>query len=287
MFKKFRILLFCAVMTITGTNMTNHAQAQSLSDILGGLAGAASGNSNGSSGYSGTGSTIGNLLEGVFSSSKLDVSDLAGQWVSTGPAVCFQSDNFLQKAGGVAAAAVVESKLDPYYKQYGLNGAKFDIANDGSFTMTVKGIPLKGVITKDQGAADGLFTCTFTALGSMKLGSFKTYVTKSYNSMDIMFDATKLMSLISGIAKLTGNTLATTASQLLESYDGLCVGFKMNSTGSSTSGSKGSYGNSTKGNSGSSSNGNSSKGNSNNEGSDPISSGIEGLFNILGGSGKK
>ena len=58
------------------------------------------------------GGALGNIVEGVFTKSDLTVADLEGEWTSTGSAVTFQSDNFLKKAGGTAAAGAVESKLD-------------------------------------------------------------------------------------------------------------------------------------------------------------------------------
>ncbi len=226
--KKIRITLLCAILAIWCANMAN---AQNLGDVLGGLLGGGSSSSTSSNGSS-SNSTLGNILEGVFSSSKLSVADLAGTWTTSGPAVCFKSENFLQQAGGVAAAAMIENKLDPYYKQYGLNGAVFNIQKDGTFTLTLKKMKLSGTFTK--GTADGEFVCSFTALGGIKIGSFTTYVQKSYSSIDIMFDATKMKTLISAIAKFTGNTLAKTAASVLDSYDGLCVGFK--ATGQSASG---------------------------------------------------
>ena len=153
--------------------------AQNLSDILGGLGEALGGNGQSSQNQTGQhnnggSSTLGNILEGVFSSSNITVSDMAGVWTSNGPAVCFQSDNFLQKAGGIAAASMIESKLSPYYNQYGLNGAVMTINTDGTFSMKLKNITLKGNIT--QTTEKGVFQFTFTALGSVKLGSIKTYV---------------------------------------------------------------------------------------------------------------
>ena len=83
------------------------AQAQNLSDIFGALGGNSSQTT--TSGKGG-GNTLGNLLEGVFSSSNITVQDLAGVWTSNGPAVCFQSENMLKKAGVIAAAAMVEKE---------------------------------------------------------------------------------------------------------------------------------------------------------------------------------
>lgn len=208
--------------------------AQNLSDILGGLGEALGGNGQSSQNQTGQNnnggsSTLGNILEGVFSSSNITVIDMAGVWTSNGPAVCFQSDNFLKKAGGVAAASMIESKLSPYYNQYGLNGAVMTINTDGTFSMKLKNITLKGNIT--QTTEKGVFQFTFTALGSVKLGSIKTYVQKSYNTLSVMFDASKLKNLISGIAKIVNIQIVRTLTSLLDSYEGLCVGFRMERTG--------------------------------------------------------
>lgn len=210
--KFLKTTFFCAILALTTANMAN---AQSLQDLFGG----------------GTGNTLTNLIEGVFSSSRISIADMAGHWKSDGPAVCFQGEGFLKKAGGVAASAAIESKLDPYYKQYGLTGSTIDIEKDGSFVMKVKGISLKGTITKESGDGDGVFTFNFLAFGSFKIGSFTTYVQKTSQTMDIMFDATKFKTIVSAVAKFTGNSLASTLASVLDSYDGLCVGFHLSGTG--------------------------------------------------------
>lgn len=178
------------------------------------------------------GTAVGSVVEGLFTQSDITVEQMAGTWTATGSAVCFQSDNFLQKAGGSAAAGTIESKLDPYYKQYGLTGSVLTVQPDGTFTLKVKSFSLKGTIAK---RSDGNFDFTFTPFGSFKLGTVKAYVEKPLNGLNVMFDASKLKSLISGVASLTGNSLAKTAGSLLDSYDGLCVGFAFSGTGSNTS----------------------------------------------------
>lgn len=77
----------------------NAAQAQGLSDIFGALGNMIGGNSQSGNGGD---NILGNLLEGVFSSSNITVRDMAGVWTANGPAVCFQSENFLKQAGGKA-----------------------------------------------------------------------------------------------------------------------------------------------------------------------------------------
>ena len=207
------------------------------------------------------GNVVGNVVEGLFTQTDITVAQMAGTWTATGSAVCFQSDNFLQKAGGSAAAGTIESKLNPYYKQYGLTGSVLTITEDGKFTLKVKSISLKGTIAKRD---DGNFDFTFTPFGNIKLGTIRAYVEKPVGGLNVMFDATKLKALISGVANLTGNSLAKTAGSLLDSYEGLCVGFAFSGTGSSS-------GNSSGGNSNSQGSGNSNQ-------TEQITNALKGLF---------
>lgn len=201
------------------------AQAQSLGDILGGL-----GNSSGN--QSGLGGTIGNVLSGIFTKSDLTLDDIVGEYVSDGPAVTFKSDNFLQKAGGIAGAAAIETKLQPYYEQYGLTGMPLTIDSDGNFTMKIKGIPLSGTVAaKDN---KGEFKFVIKALGTVKVGQFTAYIQKSGRNIDLMFDAKKLKDFISTVGKFSGMKIAGSLSKILDSYDGANIGFKMKNTGSSS-----------------------------------------------------
>lgn len=202
-------------LTIVISAMGFQARAFDLSGLLGKAGGAVSG-----------------VVDGLLTQSDISVEQMAGTWTATGSAVCFQSENFLQKAGGSAAAGTIEEKLDPYYKQYGLTGSTLTVQTDGSFVLKIKGISLKGTVTKRN---DGNFDFTFTPVGSFKLGSIKAYVEKPLNGLNVMFDASKLKSLISSIAKLTGNSLAKTAGSLLDSYEGMCVGFAFSGNGSGAS----------------------------------------------------
>ena len=203
--KSSKIFVLALFLTIFGATTS---RAQGLGNLLGGD----------------LGGTIGNLLEGVFSSSNITIADMAGEWNATGPAVCFQGEGFLKQAGGQAAAAAIETKLAPYYEQYGLNNAKLTIDETGNFTLACKSITLKGTITQAAGAQPGVFDFNFTVLGK-KVAGVTTYVQKTSTTMDVMFDATKLKGLISTIANITGISIVKTISGVLDSYDGLCVGF--------------------------------------------------------------
>lgn len=209
--KKILTAAFFAAACLTATVP---ASAQSLSDLFGG------GN---------TGSTITNMISGIFSNTNFTIADIAGDYQASGPAISFKSDNLLQKAGGIAGAAAIESKLAPYYEQYGLNSMTLQIAENGDFTMTVKKLKLTGTIT--EGGDKGNFEFNFKAFGKVKLGKINAYIEKSGNSLDLMFDASKLKSIVSAVANFSGMSLAKTAAGILDSYDGACIGFKMNKVG--------------------------------------------------------
>lgn len=184
-------------------------------------------------------STIGNMLEGIFTKTNLEIADLVGEYESAGPTVSFKSDNFLQKAGGIAGAAALETKLQPYYEQYGLIGMPFTVDKDGNFVLTVKGLKVKGILEKNDN--DGTFIFNIM-LGTIRVGKFLAYVEKSGRNINLMFDATKLKELISTIGSVTGIQMAKTMATLLDSYDGACIGFKMNNTGSGNAAAGGSVG---------------------------------------------
>lgn len=217
--KVFRTLAAVVAMIMTCSNMTN---AQSIGDLLGKLGG-----------KSGSTETVGNLLEGIFTKSAIEVSDLQGEWLSNGPAVAFQGDNFLKQAGGKAASAAIESKLKPYFTKYGLTGGNLIIDSEGNFQFTFKKMKLKGTITKTN--EKGVFYFNFNGIGKMGLGKVKAYVQKTSRTMDVMFDATKLISIIGVVANVSNISTLKTLSSLLTSYDGLCVGFSLEYKGAATS----------------------------------------------------
>lgn len=221
MTKKGIIAIASIAMAIIGVcGIQASASGQSLKDIFGGI----------SNGASKTTSTIGNIIEGVFTKSDLKLEDIVGEWTSKGSAVTFKSDNLLKKAGGVAAAGAVETELDPYFKKYGLTGAVMTIEKDGTFSLAIKKMTIKGTVERKS---EGVFTFNFQALGIMNLGSMDAYVEKSPTNLNVMFDAEKLKKIISFAATISGNKMAGTVSKLLDQYDGICVGFKMSKSGES------------------------------------------------------
>lgn len=216
-------LCACATTTPSATSSTDSP----LGNLLGGLAGSTDTKSS----QQGSGSTLGNVLGGVLggllSTDKVSTESMVGTWKYSAPAVCFQSDNFLQKAGGAAVAGQLEAKLAPYYKTAGITKLVLTIDQEKNFTMQVGKVPLKGTVETD-GKGEVYFN--FAALNNtVALGRIKAYVNMTGSSqMSLMFDVTKLVSIVSSVASATGSTTVKGVTSLLESYDGICAGFKLN-----------------------------------------------------------
>lgn len=167
---------------------------------------------------------LGGMVSNAVANDNFSVDDIVGTWNYTGPAVGFASDNALKKIGGAAASATIEGKLEPYYKKLGLNKVTFVFAEDHSFTMTFGKVNLKGNIEKGD---DGKLTFSFNALGKVPLGKVSAMATKAGNTLNLTFDATRLIQILSKVASIAKNSGISSITKLLESYDGIYMGFKL------------------------------------------------------------
>ncbi len=194
-------------------------------DLKGALKGIGGNNTETSdqSGSNGIGALLGGLSN-LLGKTDVTITDLEGTWNYSKPAVAFKSDNLLKKAGGAAAASMIEEKLTPYYQKAGLTAMSLTINADSTFTMTLKRTKLNGTLSKDE---DGNFVFQFKALGKINIGHATSVITKTGNSISVTFDASKLITLVSKIAAISGNSTVKSVSSLLESYDGLNAGFEL------------------------------------------------------------
>lgn len=207
-------------------------------DLLNGLRGAASSSSekseettsadNKDSGSSDKGGgilgAIGSFINNTVANNKFTVDDLVGTWNYTSPAVSFQSENALKKIGGAGAATALEAKLEPYYKQLGFTRTSLVVEEDHSFTMKMGLLVLRGVVEKDEN--DGL-VFSFSAFGKVSLGKVHANATKAGNTLNLTFDATKMIQLLTKVSSVLNNTTLNALTTLLNSYDGVYMGFKL------------------------------------------------------------
>lgn len=217
---------FTLALVLTSGATASQTSDSPLGGLLGGaLRGSSSTSTDQSSSASGLGSLIGGVISGLISTDDVNPAKMVGTWKYSSPAVSFKSENFLQQAGGAAAAGVVEGKLAPYYEKLQLNKLVLTINDDLSFTMQSGVLRASGTIEK---AESGDIIFHFQALKSVTIGSMTAYVTMTgANSMSLMFDVSKLMTIVKAVSSISGSASIKAMTSLLESYDGICAGFKL------------------------------------------------------------
>ena len=168
-------------------------------------------------------SVLSGVIKGVVGDKMTTETTILGTWAYVGPECQFESDNLLAKAGGEVAAKDIEAKIEPVYEKVGMNGCKYTFGDDGSYSYTVKGRTTSGTYTFDNDAK--------TITMKSKLG-IKTvaYVTVTGNSMSLVFNADKLMSVLKTLTSAASsvNSTASTINSIASNYDGLRLGFELN-----------------------------------------------------------
>ena len=171
--------------------------------------------------------SIGDFLSNVTANKNFSIDDLVGTWDYTGPCVSFQSDNALKKIGGAGAATAVEKKLEPYYKKLGFTRTSLVVDKDHNFTLKMGVLNLQGKIEKDE---KDMLVFNFSAFGKISLGKVAANATKSDKNLNLTFDATKMVQLLTKVSSLLNNKTLSTLTDLINSYDGIYMGFKMKSS---------------------------------------------------------
>ena len=148
--------------------------------------------------------------------------DMTGTRQYSGSAIEFESDNLLQKAGGAAAAAVAEKKLDEQLAKVGIKDGQvsFTFNADSTFTSTVGKRTMTGTYSYDA-------TDKVVHLRYFKLLNMNAKVNCTSTNMDLLFNSDKLLKLIAFISSKSSSTTLKTISSLADSYDGMMLGFAL------------------------------------------------------------
>lgn len=198
------MLASCGTAGTTGTASTGNGS------VLGGILGSV-----------GNGETIGNVISSVIGLDKLSSKSLAGTWKYDGPGCAFTSDNALAKAGGEVAATDIEAKLQTQYDKLGFtsDNTYITFSEDGTFTSKINGKSFNGKWTLDDSTGQLTLKATLLTLNG--------YAKRNGTGISILFEATKLLTLMQTMAALSGNTTLQTIGDLSKNYDGLRIGFDM------------------------------------------------------------
>ena len=169
--------------------------------------------------------SLGSLIGNVVANNKFSIDDLVGTWSYSSPAVSFQSENALMKIGGAGAATAVENQLAPYYQRLGFTNTSLTVDADHNFTLKMGLLVLKGTVEKDE--EDNGLVFNFNAFGKISLGKVKANATKAGKTLNLTFDATRLIQMLTKISsKLNIKTLSTLSTRL-NNYDGIYIGYKL------------------------------------------------------------
>lgn len=147
---------------------------------------------------------------------------LEGTWSYTSAAIEFESDNLLAKAGGAVASNTVEQKLNEQLAKVGISSGKtsYTFNADSTFTTTVGTRQLKG--TYSYNADTEKLTLKFARL--IPLNAKLNYTSES---IDLLFDADKLLKLITYIGSKSNNATLNSISSLANNYDGMMTGMSL------------------------------------------------------------
>lgn len=157
----------------------------------------------------------------------LTVADLAGTWRYSAPACKFESDDLLKSAGGEVVASTLKDKLATYYEKAGITSSRVSFSfADTTMVLNYGSAKLNGYIVKDE--PSGKFVVTFTLVGGyIPVMVMDADITKSGNTMEILFNVEKLVDVMTTIASKTQSSTLQTISNLLSEYDGVLMGFEL------------------------------------------------------------
>lgn len=165
------------------------------------------------------GGTLGNVITSVIGAQKVTAADLVGSWKYSGPGCAFTSEKLLAQAGGEVVAGQIKTKVLPYYQQIGISAQNTTITinQDGTYSATFRGTPMNGKWTYDEAS------CRMNLQGLLL--SLNCYAKRNVNGIALLFDASKLLTLLQTAAAMSGNQNIQTVGEISKSYDGVRLGF--------------------------------------------------------------
>ncbi len=182
--------------------------------------------SSGASSTSTAGNVLGSLLGGLIGNAvPVTEKSIVGTWVYKSPEVRFESENLLTQAGGEVAAANIEAKLVDLYSKIGIKAGEsgFIFNEDKTCTIALGKTSINGTYTLNVNTHEINITSN---TGIIKL---KGQAYFGLNSLAIIFDADKLLTIAQGVASFTGKGGGTlgAVSGILGSYKGLMLGMEL------------------------------------------------------------
>jgi len=168
-----------------------------------------------------SGQTVGNVLTSVLGLDKVTKSSLIGTWRYSQPGCAFTSEQLLAQAGGEVVATQIKNKLQPTFNTLGIKSSNtyVQFKEDGTFNASMAGKSFSGSYTFDESS----YRITLSGM----LLNINCYAKKNSNGIGLLFEASKLLTLLKTMSALSGNSTMQTVGDIAGSYDGLRIGFDM------------------------------------------------------------
>ena len=146
-------------------------------------------------------------------------NDLVGSWTYSGPGCAFTSQQLLAQAGGEVIATQIKTKMEPTLTKVGVKSSNTNVTfnSDKTFSATFAGKSLSGTYTYDS--------ATSKVVMSTLLLNINCYAKKNSNGIGLLFESSKLLTLLQTMSAMSGNSTAQTIGDLSKNYDGLRMGF--------------------------------------------------------------
>lgn len=167
-------------------------------------------------------SVLSGIAKAVVGDKATTANSVIGTWTYVAPACQFESENMLAKAGGAVAAKEVEDKMQAVFDRIGMSGCSYTFNEDGTYSYTIKKRTVRGTYTFDDKEK------TITMKGKLGVKTM-AHVTVTGNSMCMVFNADKLMSILKTITGAVSkvNSTASTINSVAGAYDGMMLGFEL------------------------------------------------------------
>lgn len=173
------------------------------------------------------GSVLGSVINGggveaiasVIGATKMTQQSLQGTWKYSGPGCAFTSENLLAKAGGEVVAAQIKEKMLPTYQTLGLSSSNTFVQfnADNTFSASFGGKQFSGTYTFDEKTSK-------VVLKGMLL-TINCYAKKNVKGIALLFEASKLLTVLQMVSAMSGNATLGTIGDLSKNYDGVRLGF--------------------------------------------------------------
>lgn len=197
-----QVKVFVAAALLMAGGCFTSAEAQSLKDILGGIASTVAGKAG------------------------LTTESVVGTWKYVQPAVKLESDNLLAELGGKVAASKVEEQLKTQVDKYGLSkiGCSFTFNEDKTFSYSIGKLTRQGTYTVDTSKKKIVMK---PRIGKSQTASYEL----SGDKLSVYMQADGMMKLLQSASSIASKATSSSALSLLSSlskqYDGMELGVEL------------------------------------------------------------